>query len=64
MDPVTTAEVVTAVISSTGTVLAAWLQGRAQRQASHGGQQATGQDSSATTRNRSVPDRDSSDDRR
>ena len=39
MDPVTTAAV-TAVISSAGTVLAAWVQGRAKR----GGRQAAGQD--------------------
>ena len=35
MDPVTTAAVVTAVISAAGTVLAAWVQGRAQRPAGH-----------------------------
>ena len=40
MDPVTTAAVVVAVISSAGTVLAAWVQGRAQRPAG-GGQQVT-----------------------
>jgi hypothetical protein len=39
MDPVTTAAVVTAVISAAGTVLAAWVQGRAQRSASRGRQQ-------------------------
>ena len=33
MDPVMTAAVVTAVIGAVGTVLAAWVQGRAQRSA-------------------------------
>ena len=39
MDPVTTAAMVTAVISAAGTVLAAWVQGRAQRSARRSGQQ-------------------------
>lgn len=33
MDPVTTAAVVTAAITAAGTVLAAWIQSRAQRPA-------------------------------
>src|SRR5438128_9385737 len=43
MDPVTTVAVVTAVISAAGTVLAAWVQGRAQRSASPSGQQTADQ---------------------
>ena len=43
MDPVTTAAVVTA-ISSAGTVLAAWVQARAQRPAKRVGRQAVGPD--------------------
>lgn len=39
MDPVTVA-VVTAVISAAGTVLAAWVQARAQRTAKRAGRQA------------------------
>ncbi len=35
MGPVTTAAVVTAIISAAGTVLAAWVQARAQRPAKH-----------------------------
>ena len=41
MDPVTVA-VVTAVISAAGTVLAAWVQARAQRPAKRAGRQASG----------------------
>jgi membrane protein required for beta-lactamase induction len=40
MDPVMTAAVVTAVIGAVGTVLAAWVQGRAQRSAKRADRQA------------------------
>lgn len=43
MDPVMTAAVVTAVISAAGTVLAAWVQGRAQRLAKDAARQAADQ---------------------
>jgi hypothetical protein len=42
MDPVRTAAIAPAVVSAAGTVLAAWVRGRAQRQPQRAGQQPTG----------------------
>jgi hypothetical protein len=42
MGPVAMAAIVTAVISSVGTILAAWIQARAQRPTKRGGQSALG----------------------
>jgi hypothetical protein len=44
MDPVTTAAVVTAIIGAVGTVLAAWIQARAQRPAKVGDRRTSSTD--------------------
>jgi hypothetical protein len=64
MDPVATPQVVAAVISSAGTVLTAWLRGRARRHGVRGGRQAAGRDGSAVAGNGCAAGRDCPDDRR